>query len=72
MVSVVNTSGIESKSRYDACMDNDDKMYSIDRKQLAQMVAAHTCGISDTIPEQADFDIADEMIRWLEHKLRRD
>lgn len=46
-----------------------DKMYSIDREQLAQMIAAHTCGMSDAIPEQPDFDIADEMLGLMERRI---
>lgn len=46
--------------------------YSIDRDVLAQMVAAHTCGISDAIPEQQDFDMADKMLKMLEEELSED
>lgn len=48
------------------------KMYSIDRETLAQMVAAHTCGIADAIPEDVDFDIADEMLQLMERRIRED
>lgn len=47
-----------------------DKMYSIDRAVLAQMVAAHTCGIADAIPEQVDFDIADAMLALMEGRIQ--
>jgi hypothetical protein len=43
--------------------------YSISRELLARMVAAHTSGMFNAIPEQADFDLADEMIALLEAKL---
>lgn len=46
--------------------------YSISREQLAQMVAAHTCGLADAIPEQQDFDIADKMLKLLEDELAED
>lgn len=42
------------------------------REQLAQMVAAHTCGIEDAIPEQADFDIADAMIKLMNEMIDAD
>lgn len=44
--------------------------YSIDRLQLAQMVAAHTSGLSDAIAEQDDLVMADEMLALLEASLR--
>ena len=45
--------------------------YSISRELLAQMVAAHTSGMFNAVPEQADFDNADAMIKLLEENLRR-
>lgn len=45
------------------------KEYSISRDLLARMVAAHTCGVFNAIPEQADFDNADAMIALLESRL---
>lgn len=36
--------------------------YSIDRDDLAKMVAAHTSGLSDAIPEQDDYDTADDIL----------
>lgn len=45
--------------------------YSISRELLAQMVAAHTSGLFNSIPEQADFDNADAMIKLLEENLKR-
>jgi len=35
------------------------------------MVAAHTSGLFNATPEQADFDNADAMIKLLEENLRR-
>ncbi len=49
--------------------DTQTSPYAIDRNQLAQMIAAHTCGLADAIPEQVDFDIADAMLRQLEMRL---
>lgn len=46
--------------------------YSISRDLLARMVAAHTSGMFNAIPEQADFDNADAMIALLEERLRSD
>jgi transposase len=43
--------------------------YSISRDLLARMVAAHTSGMLNAIPERADFELADEMIALLEAKL---
>lgn len=43
--------------------------YSIDRDQLARMVACHTSGMSGSIPEQMDYDNADAMLALLESKL---
>lgn len=44
--------------------------YSISRNLLAQMVAAHTSGLYNAIPEQEDFDNADAMIDLLEKRLQ--
>lgn len=49
--------------------DPSHEPYFIKRETLAQMVAAHTCGLADAIPEQADFDIADDFLAQLEVKL---
>jgi hypothetical protein len=43
--------------------------YSISRDLLARMVAAHTSGLFNAIPEQDDFDHADAMIELLEKRL---
>lgn len=43
--------------------------YSIPRETLAQMCAAHTSGIVDAHPIQADFDSADAMIDLLESRI---
>lgn len=48
-----------------------DEMYSIDRAQLAQMIAAHTCGIVDAIPEDVDFDIADAALAVIEGRIQQ-
>lgn len=40
--------------------------YSIDRDELAQMVAAHTSGVADALPEQDDYDIADKFVKELD------
>lgn len=45
--------------------------YSISRDLLARMVAAHTSGTFNAIPEQADFDNADAMIKLLEERLKK-
>ena len=37
-------------------------MYEIDRNELAVMIASHTCGIAEAIPEQRDYDLADRFI----------
>jgi hypothetical protein len=44
--------------------------YQIDRDELAQMIASHTCGLHDALPEQADYDIADKWLAMLEIELR--
>lgn len=44
--------------------------YSISRWLLARMVAAHTCGMYNAIPEQTDYEHADAMIAFLEERLR--
>jgi hypothetical protein len=43
--------------------------YQIDRDELAHMVACHTSGLHDALPEQADYDIADKMLKMLEDDL---
>lgn len=43
--------------------------YNISRDLLARMVAAHTSGMYNAIPEQDDFDHADAMIALLESRL---
>jgi hypothetical protein len=40
--------------------------YKIDREELAKMAAAHTSGMKDALPEQADYEAADEMLEVLE------
>jgi hypothetical protein len=49
--------------------EQQNEPYSISRELLAQMVAAHTSGMFNAIPEQADFDNADAMISLLETRL---
>jgi hypothetical protein len=43
--------------------------YYISRDLLARMVAGHTSGAYNAIPEQDDFDRADEMIALLNEKI---
>lgn len=40
--------------------------YSIDRDELAHMIACHTSGLHDAIAEQDDYDIADKFIKELD------
>lgn len=49
--------------------ESGDPGYSIDREKLAQMVASHTSGMEDAIPEQVDFEIADKMLKLLEEEI---
>ncbi len=49
-----------------------DAMYTISRDALARMVAAHSSGMFNANPEQADFEIADKMIALLESELSED
>jgi hypothetical protein len=44
--------------------------YSIDREELAAMIASHVSGFSDAIPEQFDYDLADRFIAEIEQALR--
>ena len=50
--------------------DEGKAAYAIDRNQLAQMVAAHTSGYEKATAEQEDFEIADEMLAFLEERLK--
>lgn len=50
-------------------LDKPNEPYSIPRDRLAQMVAAHTSGLEDAIPEQVDFEIADKMLKMLEEEI---
>lgn len=50
-------------------VSQEDEMYIISRDLLARMVAAHTSGMFNAIPEQADFEHADAMIALLESRL---
>lgn len=47
-------------------VDASSTPYRINRDQLAQMVAAHASGFPDAIPEQIDYDFADDTLRRLE------
>ena len=40
--------------------------YSIDREQVAQMVAAHISGLKDAKPEASDYEHADNFIKTLD------
>ena len=47
----------------------DETPYKIDREELAKMVAAHTCGFREAVPEQSDYDNADGMIAFLDEAI---
>lgn len=42
--------------------------YSIDREELARLVASHMCGFRDAEPEQDDYDTADDILLLLRKK----
>lgn len=42
--------------------------YSIDRDHLAQMVAAHTSGLTGAVAEQDDYDTADDILLLLKKR----
>jgi hypothetical protein len=42
--------------------------YSIDREELARMVASHMCGLRDAEPEQDDYDSADDILLYLKKR----
>lgn len=41
-------------------------MYEINREELAIMIASHTCGIAEAIPESRDYDLADRFISLID------
>lgn len=42
--------------------------YSIDRGELARMVASHMCGFRDAEPEQDDYNSADDILLYLKKR----
>lgn len=49
----------------------DDEPFDLTREKLAQLLAAHTSGIRDAIPEQDDFDLADCLLKIAEKEIDR-
>ena len=47
----------------------DQEPFELTRERLAQLLAAHTSGIRDAIPEQADFDLAYALLQLIEKEL---
>jgi len=43
-------------------------MYEIDVEVLAQMIAAHTCGIADATPDPDDYELAKAFVRTIDHR----
>lgn len=39
--------------------------FRISRDKMAELVAAHTSGFADALAEQADYDVADEVIQLI-------
>ena len=49
----------------------DEDPFDLTREKLAQLLAAHTSGFRDAVPEKDDFDLADVVLRLVEKELGR-
>lgn len=52
-------------------MNERNEMYDSTLEDLTKIIAQYTSGLKDAIPEQADADLAKDVIQHIEHRLGR-